>query len=122
MKPATVAPAPMPKLPATRLSAKAAARCSGQISLTTNVRLAVPAAPSPAPPTIEQAKPCQGRSTKAKPAYPTALAKLPATTSALGEYRSSSAPVGGVTTADDPMVAARTSPAVDVEKPRVWCR
>jgi hypothetical protein len=71
---------------------------------------------------MEQANPCQGRSTKANPAYPRALAKLPATTSALAEYRSSSAPVGGATMADVAIVAARTNPAVAVDRPRIWCR
>ena len=68
MKPATVAPEPIPTLPATRASATEAARCSRVTNVMINTRLAAAAMPIPAPLTIEQAKACQGRSTKAKPA------------------------------------------------------
>src|SRR5215831_14294710 len=52
MKPATVAPLPRPKLPATRRSAIEEARCSAE----TRVRtwFAVVATPNPAPPTAAQ--------------------------------------------------------------------
>jgi len=54
MKPATVAPEPIPKLPATRASATEAARCSGLTNVMVNTPSAVPATPSPAPLAIEQ--------------------------------------------------------------------
>src|SRR5436305_11106117 len=67
MKPATVAPRPRPKLPATRRSAVDAARCSAGTKVKVRTWPAVPTNPKPAPPTAEQTKPCQGRWTNAKP-------------------------------------------------------
>src|SRR5207249_6668151 len=59
MKPATVAPRPRPKLPATRRSSVDAARCSAGTRVKVRTWPAVPTNPKPAPPTAEQTKPCQ---------------------------------------------------------------
>src|SRR5436305_15264785 len=58
MKPATVAPRPRPKLPATRRSAVDAARCSAGTRVKGRTWPAVRTNPKPAPPTAEQTKPC----------------------------------------------------------------
>ena len=68
MKPATVAPLPRPKLPATGRHAIEEARCSAETRVRLRTWFAVFATPNPAPPTAEQAKACQGRPTNAKPA------------------------------------------------------
>jgi hypothetical protein len=68
MKPATVAPLPRPKLPATWRSAIEEARCSTETGVRLRTWFAVFATPNPAPPTAAQTKACQGLSTNAKPA------------------------------------------------------
>src|SRR5919198_1500490 len=122
MKPATVAPRPRPKLPATRRSAVDAARCSAGTRVNVRTWPAVPTNPKPAPPTAEQTKPCQGRSTNARPPQPSAFTTLPAIRIRFALKRSRSAPEGGVTTAAVPMTVANTSPAVAVEKRRTHVR
>src|SRR4029450_472778 len=56
MKPATVAPRPRPKLPATRRSAVDAARCSAGTRVKVRTWPAVPTSPKPAAPTAEEMK------------------------------------------------------------------
>src|ERR1700724_869646 len=53
MKPATVAPLPRPKLPATRRSAIEEARCSAETRVRLRTWFAVFAPPNPAPPRAE---------------------------------------------------------------------
>src|SRR5436189_109333 len=64
MKPATVAPRPRPKLPATRRSAVDAARCSTGTRVKVRTWLAVPTNPKRAPPMAENTNPSQDRKTK----------------------------------------------------------
>jgi len=123
MKPATVAPLPRPKLPATRLSAIEEARCSAETRVRLRTWFAVVASPNPAPPTAEQAKACQGRPANAKARVAQCAREIAGDQDRLGtETIEQRTPKGGVTTAAVPMTAASTSPAVAVGKPRAWCR